>query len=79
MPNTRLLVQLFREDTVTHPIMEIEDIFKRKFYYDLMFQFLLFPNEKITDKHKSTLGQMKEITEQDVVERGIKIGESANE
>ena len=79
LPNTRLLVQLFREDTVTHPIMEIEDIFKRKFYYDLMFQFLLFPNEKITDKHKSTLGQMKEITEQDVVERGIKIGESTNE
>ena len=79
LPNTRLLVQLFREDTVTHPIMEIEDIFKRKFYYDLMFQFLLFPNEKITDKHKSTLGQMKEITEQDVVERGIKIGESVNE
>ncbi len=79
LPNTRLLVQLFREDTVTHPIMEIEDIFKRKFYYDLMFQFLFFPNEKMTDKHKSTLGQMKEITEQDVVERGIKIGESANE
>lgn len=79
LPNTRLLVQLFREDTVTHPIMEIEDIFKRKFYYDLMFQFLLFPNEKITDKHKSTLGQMKEITEQDVVERGIKIGEPTNE
>lgn len=79
LPNTRLLVQLFREDTVTHPIMEIEDIFKRKFYYDLMFQFLLFPNEKITDKHKSTLGQMKEITEQDVVERGIKIGGPTNE
>ena len=79
LPNTRLLVQLFREDTVTHPIMEIEDIFKRKFYYDLMFQFLFFSNEKITDKHKSTLGQMKEITEQDVVERGIKIGESVNE
>ena len=79
LPNTRLLVQLFREDTVTHPIMEIEDVFKRKFYYDLMFQFLFFPNEKITDKHKSTLGQMKEITEQGVVERGIKIGASADE
>lgn len=69
LPSSRLLVQLFRVDTVTHPVMEIEDIFERKFYYDLMFLFL--PKSGIV-----TLGQLKEITEQEVVSRNIELGKN---
>lgn len=73
LPNNRLLIQLFRKDTVTHPIMEIEDIFQRKYYYDLSFIFLFVYNT-------ATLNEIKEITEQEVLSRNIKINEeSANE
>lgn len=80
LPNNRLLIQLYREDTVTHPIMEIEDIFQRKYYYDLMFTFLLSPTEALTDPHVTTLAQMTLISEQEVLSRKIKIDEGiANE
>ena len=73
LPNNRLLIQLFRKDTVTHPIMEIEDIFQRKYYYDLSFIPLFAYNT-------ATLNEIKEITEQEVLSRNIKINEeSANE
>lgn len=73
LPNNRLLIQLFRKDTVTHPIMEIEDIFQRKYYYDLSFIPLFAYNT-------TTLNEIKEITEQEVLSRNIKINEgSANE
>lgn len=73
LPSNRLLIQLYREDTVPHPIMEIEDIFQRKYYYDLMFVPLLAYGT-------TTLNEMKEITEQEILLRKIKIDEGiANE
>ena len=73
LPNNRLLIQLYREDTVTHPIMEIEDIFQRKYYYDLRFVPLLAYGT-------TTLNEMKEITEQEILLRKIQIDEGiANE
>ena len=53
LPNNRLLIQLFRKDTVTHPIMEIEDIFQRKYYYDLSFIFLFVYNTATLNKMKN--------------------------
>ena len=75
LPNNRLVIQMFRKDCITHPIMEIEDIFARKFYYDLMFVSL--PRRANTGETTdiTTLSEMKEVTEQEVVERGIKIEE----
>ncbi len=73
LPSNRLLIQLYREDTVPHPIMEIEDIFQRKYYYDLRFVPLLAYGT-------TTLNEMKEITEQEILLRKIKIDEGiANE
>lgn len=75
LPNNRLLIQLYREDIVSHPIMEIEDIFQRKYYYDLMFTILLSPNEDLTAPHTTTLTQMTQITTQEVLSRKINIDE----
>lgn len=65
LPNNQLLIQLYRQDLITHPIMEIEDIFERKYYYDLMFIPLL-PN-------RTTLNEIKEIAKQEVLARKINL------
>lgn len=71
LPNNKLLVQLYRKDIIEHPIMEIEDIFERKFYYDLMFiclptyQNILF----------CSLGELKEISQQELQERNIPLND----
>lgn len=65
LPNNQLLIQLYRQDLITHPIMEIEDIFGRKYYYDLMFIPLL-PN-------RTTLNEIKEIAKQEVLARKINL------
>lgn len=71
LPNNKLLVQLYRKDIIEHPIMEIEDIYERKFYYDLMFiclptyQNILF----------CSLGELKEITQQELRERNIPLND----
>ena len=69
LPNNKLLVQLHRKNLIERPIMEIEDIYERKFYYDLMFiclptyQNILF----------CSLGELKEITLQEIQERNISL------
>lgn len=75
LPNNRLVIQMFRKDCITHPIMEIGDIFARKFYYDLMFVPLSLRTKTGEKSFITTLSEMKEVTEQEVVERGIKIEE----
>ena len=76
LPNNRIIVDLARVDLAEHPIMEIEDIFGRKFYYDLMFLIIERGNNKL-----ATLGEMKEISMREVLDRNIKIdeGKTTNE
>lgn len=67
LPNNMLLVQLYRKNIIEHPIMEIEDIYERKFYYDLMFVCLpTYQNIRFC-----SLGELKEITQQELKERNI--------
>ncbi len=67
LPNAKILIQLLRKDLVEHPIMEIEDIFSRKFYYDMMFVSYAQLTESSTVK--MTLSELKEITTLEVAER----------
>ena len=71
LPNNKLLVQLYRKDLIEHPIMEIEDIYGRKFYYDLMF--LCMP--PLQAVQFCTLGELKEITLQELKERNIPLND----
>ncbi len=61
LPNAIILIQLLRINTIDHPIMEIEDVYSRKFYYDLMF----IPYTQT----QTTLSELKEITEFEMNER----------
>ena len=69
LPNSQLIVQLYRQDLIEHPIMEIKDIYGRKFYYDLMF--LCMP--PLQPVQFCTLGELKEITLQELQTRNIPI------
>ncbi|MDE7433172.1 MAG: hypothetical protein K2N34_14835 [Lachnospiraceae bacterium] len=69
LPNNKLLVQLYRKNIIEHPIMEVKDIYGRKFYYDLMF--LCMPS--LLDIQFCTLGELKEITQQELQARNIPI------
>lgn len=69
LPNNEILILLFRRDLKTHPVMEIEDVFNRKFYYDLMFVSLGLRQDKIY----TTLSELKEISAEEVLARGIVI------
>ena len=68
-PNNHLIVQLNRVDEVEHPIMETEDIFQRKFYYELIFEFYYESN----GARQYTLAQYEEISKEEMVRRNIKI------
>lgn len=69
LPSNELLVQMYRQNLIEHPIMEIEDIYNRKFYYDLMFICLpTFQNVRFC-----SLGELKEITLQELQARDIPI------
>ncbi len=61
LPNARILIQLLRLNALEHPIMEIEDVYLRKYYYDLMY----IPYTPI----QTTLSELKEITESEMNER----------
>lgn len=69
LPNNTLSVQLYRKDIIEHPVMEIEDIYGRKFYYDLKF-ICLPPLQPV---QFCTLGELKEITLQELKARNIAI------
>lgn len=69
LPGSKIYIQLYRMDLIEHPIMEIEDIYARKFYYDLMFICIPpFPNVQFC-----TLGKLKEVTRQELEKRNIAI------
>lgn len=67
LPNNNLLMQLYRKNLIEHPIMEIEDVYSRKYYYDLMF--ICLPTYQ--DVMFCSLGELKEITFQDLQTRNI--------
>lgn len=69
LPNNKILVQLYRKDIIEHPIMEIEDIYGRRFYYDLMFIRL----PKKLNPNFYSLSELKEITLQELQTRNIPI------
>lgn len=73
LPSTKILIQLLRDDVVTHPVMEIEDIFSRKYYYDMMFIMYLRTYDNAFDGRKTTLYELKEITESELQKRKIEI------
>lgn len=58
LPHNKILIQLSRKDIIEHPIMEIEDIYGRRFYYDLMF--ICFP--KKLNPNFYSLSELKEIS-----------------
>ncbi|MBQ7536747.1 MAG: hypothetical protein IJT14_01340 [Rickettsiales bacterium] len=69
LPNDKLLIEMRRNDIVEHPIMEIEDLYERKYYYDLMFcmmpgiiQAAMFPT-------RFTLCELKEISAEEAQKR----------
>ena len=67
LPNAKILIQILRKNLVEHPIMEIEDIYSRKFYYDMMFvPYVQMQESSIV---KMTLSELKEITYIEVAER----------
>lgn len=69
LPGNQMLVQLLRKDIINHPIMEVEDTFHRKYYYDLFFVSI---GLAVTSKFY-TLSQIEEISKADVAKRNIDI------
>ena len=69
LPNNKILVQLYRKNIIEHPVMEIEDIYSRKFYYDLKF-ICLPPLQPV---QFCTLGELKEVTIQELQAKNIAI------
>lgn len=69
LPNNTLLVQLMRNDMIEHVIMEVVDIYKRKYYYDLMF-VCMPPMQPVK---YCTLGQLQEISTNELKEKQIPI------
>lgn len=69
LPNNKLIVQLFRKDLFEHAIMEVEDIYNRKFYYDL--HFLCIP--PLPKVEFCTLIELTEITLQELKSRNISL------
>lgn len=67
LPNNNLLMLLYRKDLIEHPVMEIEDVYGRKYYYDLMF--ICLPTYQ--DAKFCSLGELKEISLQDLQARNI--------
>lgn len=67
LPNNKLIIQLFRKELFEHAIMEVDDIYNRKFYYDR--HFLCIP--PLPNVEFCTLIELTEITLQELKSRNI--------
>ena len=71
MPNNKLLLQIKLKDFIArdedHPVLEIEDVFGRKYYYDLFFARI--PAGLGVLSYTYTLMSLKEISKDDIEKR----------
>lgn len=69
LPGNKIYIQLYRKNLIEHPVMEVEDIYGRRFYYDLMF-ICVPPISKI---QFCTLAELKEIAREELEKRNIPV------
>lgn len=69
LPGNKIYIQLYRKNVIEHPVMEVEDIYGRRFYYDLMFVCI----PPIAETQFCTLIELREITRKDLEKRNIAI------
>lgn len=69
LPGNKIYIQLYRKNVIEHPVMEVEDVYGRSFYYDLMFACI----PPIAETQFCTLIELREITREDLETRNIAI------
>lgn len=69
LPNDKLLVEMRCNNIVEHPIMEIEDLYGRKYYYDLMFCMMPGIIQPAMSPTRFTLCELKEISAEEAQKR----------
>lgn len=69
LPGNKIFIQLYRKNLIEHPVMEVEDIYGRRFYYDLMFVCV----PPIAKTQFCTLAELKEIAREELEKRNIPV------